>query len=58
MLTNPRSYNLQTTSGSSLVAQVPVHISWLKKNTKCYVKARESQVYLFLIMKLVETKTN
>ena len=41
------------------MGQVPVHISWFKKNTKYYVKARESgQLKFFLTMKLVETKTN
>ena len=57
MLTNPYSdiYKL----GLLCVVQVPVHISWFKKNTKYYVKARESgQLKFFLIMKLVETKTN
>ena len=57
MLTNPYSdiYKL----GLLCVVQVRVHISWFKKNTKYYVKARESgQLKFFLIMKLVETKTN
>ena len=54
MLTNPQNGIFKLPVDLVFVVQVPVKISWVKKNTNCY--ARESHVYLLLIMKVVETK--